>query len=601
MERRSFTFHFLQRRALSVCKANLETVRKEVANLKVEHIAPPQPPETLADKVLARMSTRILPPEWPALMTSQNMSPQTFAQSVQESISNKDKDFYGAVSFQKGRGVKTVVSFPGQYKDDWSSLVRRSVKRTAFEMDRENQPFFKYKHYEAGSTSCVFLLPGSKYFGGHPYKPDSSECWCKDLYGSQQEFGCTWFVEWQKRVLDAVEKGHTLVVVYKAGQTGVGREGLSWPPRIDCSQTRRDDPGLGVSQRGEVAWLLQEGFCFEEEDVQGYRQRLMADIEQEQLELQAVNLEDLKMLPQHFYPMLQSLEVELVGIQDRFWTDAPPLRTPLPKSPHLVKVVVQAMSGTILFSQKMMLPMAVQDLLEKLNGTPAFHRLVTTNSTNHEILKDEIWQESEDELNLMLVHHGLNLLGSLDESLVEGLRPMGFVQPHPKGYHETFCLSILRGTRSQRLDTFFSNTFQVLLLPEGRILFKTCLEEKEYFYDTGYSAQKEYNLAEGLLEVDISKPQDLKIKWTGYGNCLIVDKSGAIQKKPWTKRPLKEAPFESFHQVFGITPDHVGELCKHFADPTKTNKVERWDGPTPITEEILISLGMDPEYLWFWE
>ena len=194
--------------------------------------------------------------------------------------------FHGSVSSEEGPEVKTVVSFPGQYQDDWTCLVRRSVKRSAFEAEDPGQPC---AHYVSGSTACVFLPKTSKLYGDHAQSLDrtSSSCWCQDLYDKQQPFGCRWFEEWRLRVETAVERKHTLVVVYKAGQKGVGREGLTWPPRIECSAARRGDAGLGVSQRGEVAWLLRHGIPFEEEDILDYRRRLAADIKLELKELQS--------------------------------------------------------------------------------------------------------------------------------------------------------------------------------------------------------------------------------------------------------------------------------------------------------------------------
>ena len=108
---------------------------------------------------------------------------------------------------------------------------------------------------------------------------------CQDLYDGVQDFGCHWFWEWQKRLTEAVKRKHTLVVVYKEGDKGVGRAGLHWPPRIPCNGARRSDPGLGVSQRGEVAWLMRCGIGFLEEDIVDYRRHLMYDIRLEIREL----------------------------------------------------------------------------------------------------------------------------------------------------------------------------------------------------------------------------------------------------------------------------------------------------------------------------
>ncbi|CAE7210612.1 Klhl18 [Symbiodinium natans] len=220
------------------------------------------------------------PAEWPALMST-----RTFAKQA----AMTEAAFHGSVSFEEGSEIKTVVSFPGQYQEDWQCLVRRSVKRSAFEKDATEDPGQPCRHYVSGSTACVFLPQGSKFFGGHVPNEDgtSDVCWCQDLYEKKQSFGCRWFEEWRLRLQTAVERKHTLVVVYKAGQKGVGRVGLAWPPRIECSAARRGDAGLGVSQRGEVAWLLRHGLAFEEEDIDDYRRRLAADIKLELKELQS--------------------------------------------------------------------------------------------------------------------------------------------------------------------------------------------------------------------------------------------------------------------------------------------------------------------------
>ncbi|CAE7244321.1 MX1 [Symbiodinium microadriaticum] len=253
---------------------------------------------------------REAPAQWPALMSTTHITPRTFAKQA----AMTEAAFHGSVSSEEGPEVKTVVSFPGQYQEDWTCLVRRSVKRSAFEAEDPGQPC---AHYLSGSTACVFLPKTSKLYGDHAPNDDgtSSSCWCQDLYDKQQPFGCRWFEEWRLRVETAVERKHTLVVVYKAGQRGVGREGLAWPPQIECSAARRGDAGLGVSQRGEVAWLLRNGLAFEEEDILEYRRRLAADIKLELKELQSRSpLPSLRDMQPHF---VAHLEMELDGLRDR--------------------------------------------------------------------------------------------------------------------------------------------------------------------------------------------------------------------------------------------------------------------------------------------
>eukprot|EP00435_Cladocopium_sp_Y103_P016394 s1653_g4.t1 len=249
-------------------------------------------PKMVARKIassLAQGQERSLRSDWPALMTCRLMSPEVFHERVMGAETVKESDFYGSVSFEEGPHVKTIVSFPGQYKEDWQCLVRRSIKRTAFEMDRDYQPPRTCTQYAAGSTACVFLPEGSKFHGGHPLSyEDTHRCWCDYLYDGVKAWGCHWFVEWQRRLHDAVKKGHTLVVVYKAGQTGRSKEGLEWPPKIPSDQ---DHAALGVSQRGEVSWLMRHSMAFVEEDIDDYRRRLIADIEAELRELKQMEIE----------------------------------------------------------------------------------------------------------------------------------------------------------------------------------------------------------------------------------------------------------------------------------------------------------------------
>ncbi|CAE7456190.1 klhl3 [Symbiodinium sp. CCMP2592] len=253
---------------------------------------------------------REAPAQWPALMSATNITPRTFSKQA----AMTEAAFHGSVSSREGPEIKTVVSFPGQYQEDWYCLVRRSVKRIAFEAEDPDRPC---AHYLSGSTACVFLPQGSKLYGGHMPNEDGtpSSCWCQDLYDKKQSFGCRWFEEWRLRVQLAVERKHTLMVVYKAGQKGVGREGLTWPPRIECSAARRGDAGLGVSQRGEVAWLLRHGISFEEEDIHEYRRRLAADIKLELKELHSRSpLPSLRDMQSQFEA---HLETELDGLRDR--------------------------------------------------------------------------------------------------------------------------------------------------------------------------------------------------------------------------------------------------------------------------------------------
>ena len=191
-----------------------------------------------------------------------------------------DRDsFFGHVA--RTNAITTVVSFPGVYTSEWAMLVERSGKLRDAEKkskDASGEP------YHLGSTSCVFLPPGSTLFGLHERDPDSTDgsCWCQALYGDRQEFGCRWFSEWLKQLDKALERSHKLMVVFKAGDKSKGIKDLKWPPAIACTDANRNLEGLGVSQRGEVAFMMhKKGVALEHEDIQDFRKRLLAEIEVE--------------------------------------------------------------------------------------------------------------------------------------------------------------------------------------------------------------------------------------------------------------------------------------------------------------------------------
>ena len=211
-----------------------------------------------------------------------------FFRNCWPALCGADVSFFGAVSPRKGKHIRTIVSFPGIYAKDWACLVRRSKKRVSFDSlakDGANS------RYEAGGTSCVFLPPGSNLFGGHKHPEGDPECWCFKLYGEKADFGCQWFHEWMLRLEQAQKNEHTLVVVYKIGTKGHGKDELKWPPRIANTPEEKSKPGLGISQRGEVAWMLHKNISFVEEDVGEFRERLRQDLQREIKELEQSTLD----------------------------------------------------------------------------------------------------------------------------------------------------------------------------------------------------------------------------------------------------------------------------------------------------------------------
>ena len=193
--------------------------------------------------------------------------------------------FYGYVADR--HGDTTVVSFPGAYTAEWAMLVARSHKlQEATRKTQNGAETMDPKLFRAGSTSCVFLPPGSRLFGLHsPNMVDEEakkhgDCWCVGLYGAKAEFGCRWFECWKEQLDKAKTAKHQLIVVFKAGEAGQGAES-AWPPKLACNDTNRGLPGLGVSQRGEVAFMKMLGLSLQHIDINEFRRRLLAELEAE--------------------------------------------------------------------------------------------------------------------------------------------------------------------------------------------------------------------------------------------------------------------------------------------------------------------------------
>jgi hypothetical protein len=101
------------------------------------------------------------------------------------------------------------------------------------------------------------------------------------LYGEPKPWGCEWFEKWKILVMEAVEKGQMIIVFYKAGHLArVGAEHTSFPRLqqvegevewVDLSSSSFEQlkamPGLGASQKGEVAYLKKIGASFMRVDV----------------------------------------------------------------------------------------------------------------------------------------------------------------------------------------------------------------------------------------------------------------------------------------------------------------------------------------------
>jgi len=159
-----------------------------------------------------------------------------------------------ATSLFPGRVVRgglnnCIVSFPGKYVKDWDALVQGDQ-----------------------SSACVFLPeddPKGRH-GQHATNRRTGKCWCHDIYGSPQEWGCLWFEAWMSNVYDATRLQLKLIAVFFPGQAGQGTVKWSDLPRANL----RDGVGLGGSQKGEVAWLEEQGFECEYVDLDTFRQLL---------------------------------------------------------------------------------------------------------------------------------------------------------------------------------------------------------------------------------------------------------------------------------------------------------------------------------------
>ncbi|CAE7646868.1 klhl3, partial [Symbiodinium pilosum] len=64
-------------------------------------------------------------------------------------------------------------------------------------------------------------------------------CYCHQLYGKEQKWGCRWFQMWAENTRRAQEAKCSLVVITK------------------------EDKSLGNSQKGEVAFLENSGYKYE--------------------------------------------------------------------------------------------------------------------------------------------------------------------------------------------------------------------------------------------------------------------------------------------------------------------------------------------------
>ena len=87
---------------------------------------------------------------------------------------------------------------------------------------------------------------------------DAERCWCHELYGSKQFWGCEWFEEWRALARRAHEAGHVLVVYYFDGhlEEHGAKESLHFHAGLGdvlaeaamAAQKRKDEGGKPVSR-----------------------------------------------------------------------------------------------------------------------------------------------------------------------------------------------------------------------------------------------------------------------------------------------------------------------------------------------------------------
>jgi hypothetical protein len=165
-----------------------------------------------------------------------------FARKVTKETECKNDVFPGKIT--PGKGL-CIVSFPGIEHNTWNGLTEFAKK-------------------EVVSTACVFFPDSHPYNGKHAQNnEDNEECWCFKLYTSKMPWGCMWFEKWVEKLKEAFKEEKTLIVVYKEDQVGEG-DNLEWGK---LGEPNSDGPGLGGSQRGEVAYLLKHKYQFEKRNV----------------------------------------------------------------------------------------------------------------------------------------------------------------------------------------------------------------------------------------------------------------------------------------------------------------------------------------------
>jgi hypothetical protein len=186
------------------------------------------------------------------------------------------------------KGIYCIASFPGKYEGRWNQITELGSNEIA-----------------KRSIACVFLPQHTPRFGTHDVddeRPDG-QCFCHSIYGEEKAWGCGWWVEWKKNVMEAHFRGQVFQVFYFAGQVGQGeikwkecakqsllrdrvmekqpKDEAGWPKTMSpeeeanfletlSEEERHCMVGLGGSQKAEVAWMEANGIEFERHDVEKF-------------------------------------------------------------------------------------------------------------------------------------------------------------------------------------------------------------------------------------------------------------------------------------------------------------------------------------------
>ena len=136
--------------------------------------------------------------------TQETDSVQKTTQWLCEVVDSDGKIFLGSDTSAFQSSDKVIVSFPGQYGRAWNELTKGagSLKTSCVFLPDENSPGYGV-HVPNDSQEWYDLFRGIK------------RCYCHQLYGQEQKWGCRWFQMWAENTRRAQEAKCSLVVITK--------------------------------------------------------------------------------------------------------------------------------------------------------------------------------------------------------------------------------------------------------------------------------------------------------------------------------------------------------------------------------------------------